>query len=63
MQFCLPLSFDSNDTPTPEWSNPPKGSDKISQVLTNAKSSCPRNNDLPKVVTSRVISLFAKNNG
>ena len=24
MQFCLPESFDSDDTPIPELSNPPK---------------------------------------
>ena len=43
---------------------PSESSEELSQVLANAKSNDPpENNDLPKVVTSKVISLFARNNG
>ena len=41
-----------------------ESSDNMSQVLANPESSDPpENNDPPKVETSKLISLFAKNNG
>ena len=54
----LNISVPIVTTPLPlgKRSNPPK--------VANAKSNDPpENNDLPKVVTSKVISLFARNNG
>ena len=57
------VKFRQERHPSPRKKQPSESSDKISQVFANAKSSDPRNNDLPKIVTSKVISLFAKNNG
>ena len=48
---------------TPQKWQTSEGSDKMSQVLANPKSSDPpKNNGSSKVKTSKLISLFAKNN-
>ena len=49
---------------TPRKQRTSESSDNMSQVLANPESSDPpENNDPPKVETSKLISLFAKNNG
>ena len=49
---------------TPRKYGTSESSDNMSQVLANPESSDPpENNDPPKVETSKLISLFAKNNG
>ena len=49
---------------TPRKWQTSESSDKMSQVLANPESSDPpENNDPSKVETSKLISLFAKNDG